>query len=138
MDEGQLQKLTYGAVGAVVLGAIGPWATAFGLSKAGTEGDGVITLIGAILVLVLVTRWWRPTAALVIAGLIAAVVAYDFIDISGTDLVSVGWGLYLSVVGAVALVYATLEHRKRPRDTGPETPEPPVDPGPESPGDPER
>ncbi len=112
MDRDQLDKSLLVAVGILVLGAIGPWATAFGVSKAGTSGDGVITLAGALLALGLIRLAGRPTPALVIAVLIDAVVIYDFVDVSGTELVSVGWGLYLSLIGGALLTYVTFQLRR--------------------------
>ena len=116
MGSDQLVKAAYSAVGALVVGAIGPWATAFGFDKAGTEGDGVLTLTGAVVALLLLTWLKRPTLALVVSFGIAVIAIYDFIDISGTEFVSVGWGLYLSLVGVALMLYVCI--RMRGLDSG--------------------
>ena len=42
-----------GGVAAIVIGSLGPWATALGgiVTKNGTDGDGVITLVFALVAL---------------------------------------------------------------------------------------
>lgn len=110
-----------GAVGAgvVIVGSVSPWATvntAFGsISVNGTDGDGTITLIlGAVALGFFVfghylTSW-------IVAAVAGAVLAYDLVDISravgeGSNefaSISVGWGLYFALVGAVAAFAAGL------------------------------
>jgi hypothetical protein len=47
------QRICAGAAFAVVVvGSIGPWATLGVFSKAGTDGDGILTLIAALVVTV--------------------------------------------------------------------------------------
>ena len=91
----------------VALAAFMPWASLFGISKAGIEGDGVITLILAIIgaaVLSFSTGLiGRPRSAgrasqivlLVLAGLVALV---GLLDMSGVAAI----GLYLTFFGGVA------------------------------------
>jgi hypothetical protein len=93
----------------VVLAAFMPWVSIFGISKAGIEGDGVITLILAIIGAAvlsfstgLIGRPRSPGRAsqivlLVLAGLVALV---GLLDMSGLAAI----GLYLTFFGGVAWV----------------------------------
>jgi len=109
-----------GAVG-MVLTAIGsalPWATAsalvFTVNKGGLSGDGIITLILAIVGLVFFAvgvtgmRRWAFVVGLVLSVLIVAVGIFDAVDVtrmasgapSGAS-VSVGIGLVLCIIGGI-------------------------------------
>jgi hypothetical protein len=109
----------------VALGSLLPWATVdlgiFGtIEKAGTEGDGLYTLIAAgIAAALAVWGWRRPgrdavVGTVVIAGLITMVCAYDVVDVSSTQVdgvrieTSVGIGLWFALVGAIALLVAAV------------------------------
>ena len=103
--------LLAGAVGLVV-GAFMPWATAGPFSKAGTDGDGVITLVLGALIGVTAffglkapikpARSWLVVLMTAVAGLVAI---YDTADVarvaseSSLIQVEVGSGLYLSLLG---------------------------------------
>jgi hypothetical protein len=127
--------ITTGAGGLLALGSLLPWATAttaFGsISKDGTSGDGVITLIlAAIAILCGVLSLhgqknksgWAGLGAVafVLAG---AVSVYDMssLPIPSTNLVivSVGIGLWLcvigSIVGFIAACSATYSSSRGPR-----------------------
>jgi hypothetical protein len=112
---------------AVVVGSLMPWisvATAFGsVSVSGTEGDGVITL-GAGIVAAVLSALRRRLAALIVFALTALVAGYDVVTVSQqaedvtTDYVraSVGWGLWLTLAGAVAgFILAWASAAGRPR-----------------------
>ena len=109
------------AAGVVLIGSLLPWATAktvFGsISINGTDGDGVLTLIlavvvGAIAVALLAGKRPRLWAyvVLLIAGLLTAFIAvYDLVDISrtvGNDYahVSTGAGIWLVAIASLVLV----------------------------------
>jgi hypothetical protein len=86
-----------------------PWATlttGFGtISKAGTDGDGVLTLLAAVVigVLVLVAKGAKALiAAIVVCVLALAVCVYDIADVSSSGQVSVGIGLWLATLGGIA------------------------------------
>lgn len=112
-------RVIVGGAVATLIGAGGPWVTSGLFSKAGIEGDGVITLaIAAIVGLMafLATRRpnkWLAPAAIVGGALILVVGIIDILDIrdsaspdglfGGID-VSVGWGLYLTVIAGVILI----------------------------------
>lgn len=117
----------------VAIAALLPWATAssFGVSitKNGTEGDGVLTLLLGIGIAVL--GWMGGASrgralsigALVGAALVALIAIYDTADIarvageSGFVSVSVGIGLWITVLaGLVAVGFAIwqLATRRQP------------------------
>jgi hypothetical protein len=101
---------------AVVIGAIGPWQTTFLVDLAGTDGDGLITLIlGMIAGLLLLTKGpgsgWLAFAG-VLAGIAAVVASYDLVQILNDEqevlgrqvtLVRPGWGIWLTVIASIAL-----------------------------------
>ena len=100
------------AFGLVAVGSLGPWVTLGVFSKAGTDGDGVVTLVAAAVgsVLVLVGR---GRIALALVGAIICVTAvYDIVDVSrsGVEIFdtevspSVGWGLWLVTLGGLAIL----------------------------------
>jgi hypothetical protein len=104
------------AAGGVVLGSIGPWgSTPFG-DVAGTDGDGVITLVLGIAAAIVVftrpsgSRWlW---AGLVLGAFCAIIGIVDIADLSSeeseffgekVDLVSPGWGIWLMTISSLVL-----------------------------------
>jgi len=106
------------AVAILVVGSIGPWATIGSFTKNGLDGDGIITLVLALVagltVLVSLARS-RPSSRVVlgICGVLAlATTVIDVIDVSGTEAgsvsASVGWGLWLALAGAVLLLAAVV------------------------------
>ncbi len=109
----------------VMLGSLLPWAsvdTAFGsISVRGTEGDGVLTILlalagGAAAVAVVMAR--KPMAAIggIVAGGLALLIgAYDFLDLaratgdsSGLVEAHVGFGLWLVLLGSLAMTGASI------------------------------
>jgi hypothetical protein len=107
------------SAGVMVLGAIGPWATAFGVfSVAGTDGDGVIVLIAGFVVggMVLLRylkhgRAWTLVVALLAAAIAAATSIYDMANIQSAisdshGLVSIGWGLWFDCIASVSAIVA--------------------------------
>ena len=116
----------------MVIGAVGPWAKVLGtITINGTDGgrDGWIVIgaaaVAAILLLVYSRRRRRWLLVLsVLAGLAGAgTAAYDLVDIGsrfpgssfgGSGLVSVGWGIYVALIGSVSLVVAAVALGFRP------------------------
>ena len=99
-----------GGAGLVAIGSIGPWVTSPLASASGTSGDGVFTLIGAVLIVgaTLFTTGRRLLLALIL--IVGAIGIYDFVHehdkvrsvtLDGLQIYHVGWGLYLVVIGAV-------------------------------------
>ena len=143
--------VTLGGAIALFIGSFLPWAsvdTVFGsVSKNGTSGDGVFTIIGAALIALLafpavkqpVARG-RVLAACVVAGLALLVCVVDIVDVNriadeaGAEI-DVGFGLWLCAVGAAAAVIGSLllmVDAKKTASLGPTaptwTPPPPVGP----------
>lgn len=109
--------LTVAGAAAVFIGAFLPWASVGAFSKAGTDGDGVLTLllsIGAAGFGVPGIRGGKKgllIGSLVCAALALVIGGIDMADIgSMTDApfgleVKIGGGLYLTVAGAIAGVF---------------------------------
>ncbi|MEA2123723.1 MAG: hypothetical protein QOI80_505 [Solirubrobacteraceae bacterium] len=97
----------------LVVGSFGTWVKIGPATGDGLSRDGVITLILAILAAVfLAFAGLRRRAPSRIALGICAVLAlatsiYDVIDVSGSDVgvfeATVGWGLWVCLVGSVVL-----------------------------------
>ena len=103
-----------GGAAFVIVGSLMPWATlntVFGsISVNGTEGDGIITLIGGVItgILVLTKKY---LASVVVSAITAAVLVYDFFNVSnivdsGGDFasISVGWGLIVATLAGIAAI----------------------------------
>ena len=105
----------------IAVGSIGPWATSPFSSASGTSGDGVITLVAAVVLAVLAVAPNRFAIFAFLVILVAGGVGiYDFFHIrnelhsftiGGVQVDHVGWGLYVVVVGVVITVGGVL---KRP------------------------
>jgi hypothetical protein len=137
----------------VAVAALLPWATVnaglVSVSKAGTDGDGVITLVLALVVGGLVLAKWkaglsRPVVivSLVLGAIVLAIATYDAIDVGSTveenELVevraSVGIGLWLTLLGGIAMIAGAIWELRSPTP-GAATPDvtswgaPPAHPG---------
>jgi hypothetical protein len=97
------EKIGLGGSGLAIVGAFLPWATVFGTSIAGIQGDGVLTLIGGIVVAGLI--WWRPWEKNTQIGTAAIGVLTVLIGFSAMTSVA-GIGIYLTLVGGLAMAYA--------------------------------
>lgn len=138
---------------AVAVGALLPWATVnaglVSVSKAGTDGDGVITLLLALVVGGLVLAKWKAglsragvIASLVLGAIVLAIATYDAIDVASTveesELLevraSVGIGLWLTLLGGIAMIAGAIWELRSPT-LGASTPDvttwaaPPAHPG---------
>ena len=105
------KRVGTGALGAMVVGAVGPWAAAFGmLSVSGLNGDGIVVLILAAIAALACWRYLakhRRGALIAILG--SATTVYTMVHISsGPPLVSIGWGLVLAFVGSITLAGGAL------------------------------
>lgn len=137
----------------VAVGALLPWATVnaglVSVTVAGTDGDGVITLMLALVVGGLVLAKWKAglsravvIVSLVLGAIVLAIAIYDAIDIASSvvdsefvDLrASVGIGLWLTLLGSIAMVAGAIWELRSPTP-GAATPDarpwvaPPVHPG---------
>lgn len=106
----------------LVIGSLGPWVSAFGVSESGLDKDGVITLpaaLGAIAGLIHHDRKGTRgglIAAVVLSAIATLITIIDYFDVSGeedvlgqsADIASVEWGLYLAVIASIALFVTSL------------------------------
>lgn len=128
-----------GGAAALTIGSFLPWATVtsvFGsISVAGTEGDGIMTLIcGVIAVIGFALQ--RPLLAIIPAAIGLAIGVIDLTNVSRNlgDIdaeiarASVGIGLWILVAGAVVAVVAAalLIPSRRTRDRSARPAAPPV------------
>lgn len=109
---------------ALALGAMGPWAKIGHTTASGVDGDGLYTLLLAIMAGFVLWRWSDTRQQEVLYGtmiigavslVLAAFNAYDLrraLDLPGVDI---GWGLILTIAASVALigVAAWLAHAER-------------------------
>jgi hypothetical protein len=130
----------------IVVGAFLPWAVVRAallgqISKAGTEGDGVFTLIGGLVVAGLTFWFFSRGNALgvgvaVIAALVGALALWDTLDVqsrfsslnSTYAQGSVGSGLYVTIVGAIGAFIGGVM-MSRVKGPAPATPDRPDDEG---------
>lgn len=116
----------------VALAAFLPWASLFGLSVSGMDGDGVITLILAVvggIILALTSgltgkeptagRW--PQITLVVLAALVALVA--LIDMSGFAAI----GLYLTLLAGIAWVVGAVWQLSLSKQTTTTAPAPPAE-----------
>lgn len=116
------------AAGAAILGALLPWASLGVLSAAGTDGDGMITLllgvaagIVAIAARYAVTAW--SIVAIATGALVVAVAVYDINEVTSTAGVlgiepSVGSGLWITLLAGLVLGgsgIVALVRKRRPK-----------------------
>ena len=101
------------ACAAIAIGSLGPWSTSVLGSEAGVGGDGLYTLVMAVLagLLLMPQKLWLT----VVTGLgvaCSALALYDVVDVAGSTQealggvvqpVSVGWGLWLAAAASIAL-----------------------------------
>ena len=107
------ERLSLGAMAVVVIAAFLPWASVLGISARGTDGDGVITLIVAlvgIVVLAATSGLFRPEKtsgkvsqiALIVLGAIVALIGIA--DMNGVSAI----GLYLTLFAGIAWVIGSV------------------------------
>jgi hypothetical protein len=124
LGNSKARKVAIGAAVGIAIGSIGPWADTFLGSVAGTQGgDGKMTLVIAIgvgfvafLTKTASRRAWLLIAA-VLASLLAAYAAiHDLVNLeTGTqeifgrqvDLVSAGWGIWVTAIASLVALVAT-------------------------------
>jgi peptidoglycan/LPS O-acetylase OafA/YrhL len=124
----RLPVLPLAAVGLIVLGALGPWVTGEGFAETGEtrlDSDRIITLVLALIVgglLLAFRNRPRPRGIAVGIALCAfgalALALIDVLDVSTVNLAgadpSVGWGLWLTLIGSTALLATLWATRFRP------------------------
>jgi len=110
---------------AVIVGSFGPWAQVAQFTASGIEGDGVITLVAAVVAAVgiLVASMggtrpalgsdWIAAAGATVAMFIAAYDSFEIpktFDLLGDDVGSrtAGWGIWVTLIGTIVLVAVTV------------------------------
>lgn len=108
MERQQVWPIVGGAL--MALGSFLPWARAGFISLAGTDGDGVFTLIGGVIIVALTLAKKQSRAVGVIVMLIAVgggLIAYNVFDNLDSD--SIGTGLYVAGLGAFIAAVASIQ-----------------------------
>lgn len=117
-----------GGIAMMIVCAVGsalPWVSVsfmgYSQTKNGLSGDGAITIVTALLALAFfavglaIKARWPFIVALVLALITVAIGIYDVVDVSGTELASVGIGLWMVAVGGVIGVVAAIGGIASPR-----------------------
>lgn len=96
---------------ALVIGAIGPWVTVLGIFSVGPTNStepGLIVFGGiGLLVLSSLTRQYMRSTSIIVGLLILAEVINVYVRVNNeenNDLISPGWGLYLTFLTCVFLI----------------------------------
>lgn len=119
---------SYISCAAIAIGSVGPWASGY-LGYAGASGSGILSLIGAAVAALAIWRWniSRSLVMLIlaqVAGSVCTAVAiyavyYDvygpYVDAGDMWIQYVGWGLILTLLGAIALSVLSLRQYRRNR-----------------------
>lgn len=118
MSTSNLRVAGVATVAAMVVGGIGTWATGFGESVSGSSRDGVIVIVCAVIVAIGILVANRATSILAIVAALAstATAIYDFQDVQSASGVSVGWGLWLSVIASIVAIVVTIANTRRSGD----------------------
>jgi len=105
------KRWIFAAIGAAVLaiiGALGPWVTFFGISAAGTDGDGTLVIVLAVIAggaaafgLSQPGRKKAIQIAYAVCG--ALVVLIVLVNIGDVTDVGAGWGFWLDLVAGVVM-----------------------------------
>lgn len=117
------------ACAAIVVGSIGPWVSTPIIDKAGTDGDGLVTLllavIGGLVILRSPKSRWLLIPA-IFGILIAGVAVYDLIEVMSNseaelfgepvDIIDPGWGLWLTTIASVPFLIASYWHYREARE----------------------
>ncbi|HEY9564158.1 MAG TPA: hypothetical protein VIR30_10350 [Nocardioides sp.] len=114
------RNLMLAGAGAITIGSLLPWASAtsiFGtVSKAGTDGDGIITLGLGVLFGIWAFMNLAPRARIAAGCVVALIALYEIVDVLGTGhddlVVSVGIGLWIVAAGAVLAIVGSVQARR--------------------------
>lgn len=116
--------LALGAL-ALLISAMGPWVTVFGgLFSAGPTNSTEPALIvfgglGLVILSAITGKYMRPVS-IVVGVLVLAEAANVFVRMStdtDSELVSPGWGLYLTVLSSLFLIVSTFITKDKPSTT---------------------
>lgn len=97
------KKMAYGGVAVASIGSFLPWASVFGTTLLGIDGDGIITLILSIILAVgIYAIGWERRTILGTIAVGALVTLIPLISLSGIS----SFGVYVTLIGGVAMVVA--------------------------------
>jgi len=117
-----------------VIGAFLPWAKIMGMfSVAGTDGDGMFTLIaGALAIAAIFVKKIPIWVTLILGVIILGIMGYDGYQMysqtggtemgefaggenpfAGMDLISIGIGAYMTVLGGIGIVVGAIMEMKK-------------------------
>lgn len=106
---------------ALIFGAIGPWISVLGLISGGPANSlevGLVVFggIGLVILSALTSRFMRPVSIIVGALILleAGHVWYEVSNVGDSEWVSIGWGLYLSILAALFLIASTFLTKQTP------------------------
>lgn len=115
MNQRRLLVSSYVACTLLAVGSIGPWTTFASEVSLGVDGDGLLTLGGAMIVAVSLWRWSESRRRLmlnvgqIVAALCVAITVYSMLDIYLLDGGGInegfraGWGL-IAALGSAAVL----------------------------------
>lgn len=111
--------LFLGSIAFICIGSFLPWANWGMLSVNGTEGDGVITLILAIVGAVMYFAFKNKPkvvkiSTIVIGALSLVIAIMSFTGIGDLQVGSPGGGLYMVTIGSIALIISPFINTSRP------------------------
>jgi hypothetical protein len=105
--------LALAGAGVAAVGSAGPWVTILGAGVTGLEGDGLITLVLALVAVGTIVRRLPVFLPVLCGAGIAAVAALDLRDIAGLPVGEVGWGLAATLAGGALLLAASAARARR-------------------------
>lgn len=111
------------AAALLIIGAIGPWITLLGLVSGGPTNDTETTIvifggIGLVVVSALTGRYMRTVSIIVAIAILAEAIdtLVSVVQANSSalgNLVSPGWGLYLTILSGLFLVSSTWVAKKQ-------------------------
>jgi hypothetical protein len=107
--------LALAGAGVAAVGSAGPWVTVLGAGVTGLEGDGLITLVLALVAVGTILRGLPALLPVLCGAGIAVVAALDLRDIVRLPVGEVGWGLAATLAGGALLLAASAARAARAR-----------------------
>lgn len=104
-----LLYLFLGSIVLIVIGSFLPWASMGVFSVSGIEGDGIVTLLLAVVaVVVYFALKKKPTVVSVVVAIIGVlsliITIISYYNLGELELASPGGGLIMATIGSIALI----------------------------------
>lgn len=105
---------TLSTLAATILAVFAPWATVLGIASAGpvSGGDAVILIPAVLITALLVWRWPHKLITPIVSFLTAALMTLEIVtvldSISGAELATPAWGIYMAGITTAALYVASI------------------------------